>query len=73
MTNIMAGQVEVIDTIPVELTAEQEELWAQGKKGQAKVRKQVKKTRKQWLKDNMLGDDAELAPDYDETFGGDDK
>jgi len=64
--------VDIPGGLPVELTAAQERLWAEGKKGQKKVRKQVKEARKKWHEEN-LDESENLTEDYDEAFGGDDE
>lgn len=69
----MANQIEVVDGIPVELTDEQETLWASGKMGQRKARKQIRQARKDWHDKNMDGLDDDTGQTYDELFGGDDE
>lgn len=65
------AQIEPIDGIPVELTEAQEQAWARGASGRSKVRKQVRKARKQWHKENLDGLDDEPASDYDSLVGDD--
>ena len=58
-----------IDSIPVELTADQQRQWDAGDK--AAVRREVRELRKNFHEGQVVTDEPE-AEDYDFHFGGDD-